>query len=208
MGPQGQARRRERRREAKIRKRTVERQDGREEFDDMLHVLRRWFPLAFPTKFRAVRPLASVVHQQLRAEFDWSADFTRAVVTKWKQREAYCHAVLQHTERIDLYGQVVPGATVGDEARKTAKLKLKEKRKFHQLNAAMSALETADSESVIPLMRIANRRRKRHEKLLQAVYDALGLRQPRQEMGPWPQPSVNRALIEREMAERRGDAAV
>jgi ProQ/FINO family len=81
----------------------------------------RW-PKAFPEKAHEVRPLAAV-GAELREAFGWTPAYAKGVLNAWKQREAYCRAVLRYSIRTKLDGEVIEDA-VDDEARAMAKARL------------------------------------------------------------------------------------
>jgi sRNA-binding protein len=83
---------------------------------------RRW-PKAFPTDAREVRPLVGSNIPLIHAEFGWSMSYIRGVLHVWKQRRAYCNAVLRYDLRRDLDGAPT-GAVVGPAARTMAQAQL------------------------------------------------------------------------------------
>jgi sRNA-binding protein len=109
---------------------------------------RRW-PLAFPTDARDVRPLAGSSIPVILAELGWSMTYTRGVLSVWKQRRAYCNAVLRYDLRRDLDGATT-GAVVGPSARTMAKAQLDaldaQKRKRTAQNARKDAKEGAETD--------------------------------------------------------------
>jgi sRNA-binding protein len=106
---------------------------------------RRW-PKAFPADARDVRPLAGTSIPLIAAELGWSLAYTKGVLSVWKQRRAYCNAVLQYDLRRDLDGAAT-GAVVGEAGRTMAKARLAvldaEKRKRIIPQAAKEGAETA-----------------------------------------------------------------
>src|ERR1700735_546017 len=83
-------------------------------------VLRTKWPKAFPANSHEVRPLASGTVKVLTDTFGWSHPYARAVLATWKLREAYCRALLEHSQRINLDGSV-SGEHVDDAVRKVAR---------------------------------------------------------------------------------------
>ena len=77
----------------------------------------RW-PEAFPKDDRKVRPIVNVV-DPVAAAMGWTGSFTHGVLRGWKMRAAYCRAVLQHEERVNLDGSP-SGQLIDDEARALA----------------------------------------------------------------------------------------
>ena len=96
---------------------------GYEEASKQFELLRAKWPLAFPRAPDKVRPLASGSASILAEAFGWSHAYARAVLKVWKLRDAYCRAVLDYSQRINLDG--TPSAEhVDDEARQKAKEQL------------------------------------------------------------------------------------
>jgi sRNA-binding protein len=83
-------------------------------------VMRTKWPKAFPANSHEVRPLASGTVKVLTDTFGWSHPYARAVLATWKLREAYCRALLEHSQRINLDGSV-SGEHVDDAVRKVAR---------------------------------------------------------------------------------------
>ena len=81
----------------------------------------RW-PVAFPKDPGAVRPLAGTIAIIIAAELGWNLNYTRGVLCAWKQRRAYCNAVLRYDLRRDLDG--APTGDVGPSARTMAQEQL------------------------------------------------------------------------------------
>jgi sRNA-binding protein len=129
---------------------------------------RRW-PVAFPTDPREVRPLAGAIVPVIVAEFGWSLNYTKGVLCVWKQRRAYCNAVLRYDLRRDLDG--APTGTEVDEAARTmAKAQLDALNARQQKRTAEGAKEApaiptleptapADSSANTTLAPPATRRR-------------------------------------------------
>ena len=83
---------------------------------------RRW-PAAFPLAVRDVRPLAGVIVVAIAAELGWSVPYCKGVLHVWKQRKAYCDAVLTYDLRRGLDG-LPTEALVGADARRMAQAQL------------------------------------------------------------------------------------
>lgn len=115
----------------------------------------RW-PTAFPQDPRQVRPLAVTIIATLTAELGWSLPFTKGVLLVWKQRIAYCNAVLRYDERIDLTG-APSGQVVCEQARADARGTLtaiterRKRRAEREAEAAQSIATTAVSEPASPV---------------------------------------------------------
>ena len=73
---------------------------GFKEARAQFEVLRARWPQAFPLEAREVRPLETAAID----EMGWSRAYARAVVAAWKNRNAYCHAVLAYPTRFRLDG--------------------------------------------------------------------------------------------------------
>jgi sRNA-binding protein len=86
-------------------------------------VLRTKWPKAFPAHSLEVRPLASGTVIVLTDTFGWSHHYARAVLATWKLREAYCRALLDHAQRINLDGSA-SDEHVDDAVRKVARQQL------------------------------------------------------------------------------------
>jgi sRNA-binding protein len=110
---------------------------------------RRW-PVAFPTDPRQVRPLAGAIIPVIVAEFGWSVDYTKGVLCVWKQRRAYCSAVLRYDLRRDLNGAPT-GTEVDDAARTMAKGQLDALNAQQQKRTAQGA-EGAKEAPAIPTL--------------------------------------------------------
>ena len=110
---------------------------------------RRW-PVAFPTDPREVRPLAGAIVPVIAATFGWSVDYTKGVLCVWKQRRAYCSAVLRYDLRRDLDG-VPTGTEVGDAARTMAKVQLDALNARQQKRTAQDA-EGAKEAPAVPTL--------------------------------------------------------
>jgi sRNA-binding protein len=114
--------------------------------------LQRRRPKAFPTDAREVRPLAGTSIPLIVAGLGWSLAYTKGVLSVWKQRRAYCNAVLQYDLRRDLDGATT-GAVVGESGRAMAKARLvvldAEKRKRIVPQAAKESVEKAPPAPVV-----------------------------------------------------------
>jgi sRNA-binding protein len=102
--------------------RRAEHTRGHRTSKDHVPALRERWPAAFPADDRKVRPLANVVTPVAEA-MGWTGSFTHGILKGWKLRAAYCRAVLQHKERVNLDG-TPSGETVDDEARQLATARL------------------------------------------------------------------------------------
>jgi len=116
----------------------AEKKRGYEEGVQKIELLRARWPNAFPAKSHEVRPLAIAVSQVMAEELDWSPEYTRAVLTVWKMRPAYCRATLLYPRRINLDG-TPSGEEVDDAARATATKRLEQR-------AARQARKLANEE--------------------------------------------------------------
>ena len=96
---------------------------GCQEASKQFDVLRATWPQAFPTKSHLVRPLASGSARRVADALGWSPAYTRAVLRAWKLRDAYCKAVLDYPQRINLDGSA-SGEEIDDTARRNAKERL------------------------------------------------------------------------------------
>jgi sRNA-binding protein len=104
----------------------AEKKRGYEEGIKKLELLSAKWPKAFPAKSYQVRPLTNGAQQAIVEEFGWSPDYARAVLTVWKQRDAYCLAILRYPTRINLDGS--PSDEGIDEAsRATATARLEQR---------------------------------------------------------------------------------
>ena len=83
---------------------------------------RRW-PAAFPPVARDVRPLAGTIVAAIAAALGWSVPYCKGVLHVWKQRKAYCDAVLTYDLRRDLDG-LPTEARVDADARRMAQAQL------------------------------------------------------------------------------------
>ena len=114
----------------------------------------RW-PTAFPQDPRQVRPLAGTIIATLTAELGWSLPYTKGVLLVWKQRVAYCNAVLRYDERIDLTG-APSGQVVCEQARADARGTLtaiterRKRRAEREAAVARSIATTACAEPTSP----------------------------------------------------------
>ena len=93
----------------------AEKKRGYQEAGIQFEALRARWPLAFPAKSHLVRPLAIGLLDTIAAEMGWTKFYTRAVLERWKARDAYCQAVLRHPARIALDGSET-GDVVDDVA--------------------------------------------------------------------------------------------
>jgi sRNA-binding protein len=89
-----------------------------------IEVLRSFWPRAFPQKGHLVRPLSSGLVGQIAERTGWSHRYTRGVLQGWKQRRAYCEAVLQYDHRWSLDGEEIADAAVEEGSREQARRQL------------------------------------------------------------------------------------
>ena len=82
----------------------TERDRGIKEYREQLAELRKKWPLAFPVRDQDVRPLAVDATYEIAAVMSWSYPYTLGVLSRWKMAPLYCHAVLNHHQRITLDG--------------------------------------------------------------------------------------------------------
>jgi sRNA-binding protein len=114
--------------------------------------LRERWPAAFPKDDRKVRPLVNVVDPVAEA-MGWTGSFAHGVIKGWKLRAAYCRAVMQHKERVNLDGSS-SGQMVDDEARALAASRLAAIKVWGARRDAATAAKLAESASpakVIPV---------------------------------------------------------
>jgi sRNA-binding protein len=126
-------------------------------------LLREHWPLAFPADGRQVQPLAGslATRNAIMAQLDWSQPYADGVLLAWKQRVAYCNAVLRCDERIDLAG-IKTGKLVTEDARKMARGQLAaitERRERRAKTAAQTytapvAIKQVEPAPVAPKRRI------------------------------------------------------
>jgi sRNA-binding protein len=119
----------------------VERDRGSKEFPQQLTVLRERWPIAFPTKYEDVRPLAMGAARQIAAAMGWPLPYTLGVLTRWKMAADYCQAVLSHDRRIGLDGS--PAEMVDAEAKELAA------KQMAQLKARKAAKKAAESAAAV-----------------------------------------------------------
>jgi len=122
--------------------RKTERIRGLCEASEQIKLLQVKWPVAFPTKSHEVRPLASGTVQLVATEFGWSANYARAVLEWWKQRNAYCRAVLSYTKRINIDGSE-SDEDVKEEARLHARstIELREQRRLKLIEKEKAAVK-------------------------------------------------------------------
>ncbi len=123
-----------------------ERQRGFRDAPEQIKLLQEKWPKAFPGKPQQVRPLASGITRIIAETLGWSPPYTRAVIEKWKQRNAYCRAILAFHKRLTLDGEESE-EEVDDTARSNAK-QIMDKRAEKRLQEeaakrAQAAEETA-----------------------------------------------------------------
>ncbi len=108
-----------------------ERLRGLHDAPEHFKLLQEKWPKAFPAKPHDVRPLASGIPKIVAETFGWSQPYARAVIERWKHRNAYCRAVLAHSKRVTLDG-AESEEEVDDTARCNAK-QIMEKRAAKRL---------------------------------------------------------------------------
>jgi len=89
-----------------------------------IEVLRSLWPRAFPQKGHLVRPLSPGLVGPIAERTGWSHRYTRGVLQGWKQRRAYCEAVLQYDHRWNLDGEEIADAAVEEGSREQARRQL------------------------------------------------------------------------------------
>jgi sRNA-binding protein len=104
---------------------------------EQIKVLQEKWPAGFPTVPSKVRPLVTGTSKTIAEALGWSVPYTRGVLLVWKNRTAYCNAVLRYRERINLDG-LVSGEEVDDRARVLAQQQL--------ARIALEAVERAAAE--------------------------------------------------------------
>jgi hypothetical protein len=85
--------------------------------------LRSLWPAAFPKENDLVRPLTRGIIRTIADGTGWSPAYAQGVLSAWKQRVAYCKAVLAFDRRWNLNGEKTDEA-ISDEAREMARTKL------------------------------------------------------------------------------------
>ena len=127
----------------------------REATASMVLLQQRW-PLAFPQDPRQVRPLAGTIVATIVAELGWSQRYVKGVLKVWKDRVAYCNAVLRYDERVDLAG-TPSGVLVCEPARAMARTNLaaiaqhRQRRAEREAEATQSIATTAAAEPASPV---------------------------------------------------------
>jgi sRNA-binding protein len=91
----------------------IERERGTKESAKQFVVLREKWPLAFPLKHQDIRPLAVGVAREIAATMGWSHPYTLGVLHLWKMAPVYCHAVVNHDQRIALDGAPAEAVDAG-----------------------------------------------------------------------------------------------
>ena len=107
---------------------------------------RRW-PAAFPPDARNVRPLAGTIVAAIAAALGWSVPYCKGVLHVWKQRKAYCDAVLTYDLRRGLDG-LPTEALVGADARRMAQAQLAALAASRQKREARKAAGSAKAARV------------------------------------------------------------
>lgn len=113
---------------------------------DGIAQLRSIWPAAFPMKFHLVRPLAVGTVAVIAERMGWKQWYARGVLRGWKERDAYCEAVLRHGQRFNLDGEPVDEA-IDDEAKELARQQLARNAKRRIKNEARAAGTKASSEA-------------------------------------------------------------
>ena len=91
--------------------------------------------------------MAGVIVVTIAAELGWSVSYCKGVLQVWKQRKAYCDAVLTYDLRRGLDG-LPTEALVGDEARRMAQAQLTALAAGRQKREARKATEAAKAACV------------------------------------------------------------
>ncbi len=123
-----------------------ERQRGLRDAPEQIKLLQENWPKAFPAKPQEVRPLVSGIARIIAETLGWSPLYARAVVEKWKQRNAYCRAILAYPKRFTLDGQESE-EEVDDTARSNAK-QIMDKRAAKRLQEEAAKRAQAADEPV------------------------------------------------------------
>jgi hypothetical protein len=89
-----------------------------------IETLRSLWPVAFPKKSHLVKPLVSSIIPQIVERTGWSTSYTKGVLHAWKQRSAYCFAVLQNERRCNPNGEELADTVIDDSAREQARRQL------------------------------------------------------------------------------------
>ncbi len=97
-----------------------ERRRGLLDAPERIKLLQEKWPKAFPAKPHEVRPLVSGIAKIAAETFGWSPPYARAVLERWKQRNAYCRAILAFPNRFTLEGEE-SGEEVDEIARSHAR---------------------------------------------------------------------------------------
>jgi sRNA-binding protein len=95
---------------------------GLKEGSKQLEILKAQWPKIFDDP-KNIRPLSSSVAPQIAAALGWIPAYTRGVLGVWKNRSAYCRAVLSHSVRINLDGSPSE-EVINDRDRELAKAQL------------------------------------------------------------------------------------
>ncbi len=101
---------------------------GLKQSREQIKVLQEKWPAGFPIVPSRVRPLASGAVKTIAEALGWTIPYTRGVLPAWKNRTAYCNAVLRYRERINLDG-LVSGEEVDERARLLAQQQLELRRR-------------------------------------------------------------------------------
>ena len=91
---------------------------GLKEAREQLPLLQKKWPKGFPLDPKLVRPLVVSIAPVIAEEMGWSLVYTRGVLLVWKQRIAYCNAVMKYERRVNLDGTLSDEAV--DEVARTA----------------------------------------------------------------------------------------
>ena len=85
-------------------KRATEERKGWGDARQVIPLLQEKWPLAFPTEYYLVKPLATSVTRVISEAMGWNLYYARGVLSVWKRRSAYCDAILRGGLRIDIDG--------------------------------------------------------------------------------------------------------
>lgn len=128
----------------------AERRKGLREAPEKFEQLRQKWPKAFPAKSHEVRPLAKETAKTVATEFGWNYQYARAVLERWKLRNAYCCAVLTYQKRYTLDG--LESDEPVDERAKTRAREMIENRQARRQQQALkeqSSGKTAPSPTPV-----------------------------------------------------------
>lgn len=119
---------------------------GMQESREAIAKLQSTWPAAFPAKSHLVKPLALGLLPVIAERMGWGRWYVRGVLRRWKERDAYCNAVLCHGQRFDLDGKPVD-EVIDDAAKEMARQQLARNAKRRVKNEARAASLKAPSEA-------------------------------------------------------------